>query len=139
MKNEKTTEEILREIYENNEYMQTLGIELLEIRTGYTKARMKVKKEICNPYGSVHGGCLFSLADIIAVIAGSTYGNFTSTVSGNMNYVSPAMNTEYIYCTAEVVRQGKKISVYNVTLVNDDEEILENGSFTLYTLKEKVA
>ena len=58
------------------------------------------------------------------------YGHYVSTISGNMNYIKPAMNTNYIYCIGEVVRQGKQISVYNIELSDDNGNILETGSFT---------
>lgn len=130
--------ESLRNIISCNEYINTLGIELLEVDIGYAKGKMKVSQKLCNPYGSLHGGALFSLADVISGIAAYTYGNYVSTISGNMNYISPAMNTKNVYCIANVVRQGKKVSVYDVKIINDNEEILETGSFTFYTLKEKI-
>ena len=116
MKNTSLINKTLLQNANNDLYMKMLGIEIIEISSGYAKAKMKVTKEICNPYNSVHGGCLFSLADITAGYAACAYGHYVSTVSGNMNYIKPAMNTEYIYCIGQVVRQGKQISVYNVEL-----------------------
>ena len=55
-----------------------------------------------------------------------------------MNFINPAMNTKYVYCEAKKVRQGKKISLYNVELFDDNNKILENGSFTFYMLSKKV-
>ncbi|WP_294407154.1 PaaI family thioesterase [uncultured Clostridium sp.] len=131
------TETLLKTIHDDI-YIKMLGIEIITISTGYAKSRMKVTREICNPYNSVHGGCLFSLADITAGYASCSYGNYVSTVSGNMNYIKPAMNTQYIYCVGQVVRQGKQISVYNVELSDNDGNILETGSFTFFTLNKKV-
>lgn len=44
---------------EKNEYMKNLQIEMLEIERGYVKGRLMVSDKVLNPYGSVHGGCLF--------------------------------------------------------------------------------
>lgn len=138
MKNTSLINKTLLQNANNDLYMKMLGIEITEISSGYAKAKMKVTKEICNPYNSVHGGCLFSLADITAGYAACAYGHYVSTVSGNMNYIKPAMNTEYIYCIGQVVHQGKQISVYNVELFDDNENILETGSFTFFTLNREV-
>ena len=119
-------------------YMKMLGIEITELSCGYAKSRMKVRPEICNPYNSVHGGCLFSIADITAGYAACSFGNYVSTISGNMNYIRPAMNTTYIHCSGQVVRQGKQVSVYNVELFDDEGIIFETGTFTFYTLNKKV-
>ena len=56
-----------------------------------------------------------------------------------MNFINPAINTKYVYCEARKVRQGNKISLYNVELFNDNNEILENSSFTFYMLSKKIS
>ena len=119
-------------------YMKMLGIEIIDLSCGYAKSKMKITPQICNPYNSVHGGCLFSMADVTAGYAACTYGNYVSTISGNMNYIKPALDTQYIYCIGQVVRQGKKVSVYNVELSDDYGNILETGSFTFYSLNKSV-
>lgn len=138
MNNDQLITETLLQTIHDDIYIKMLGIEIITISAGYAKSKMKVTPEICNPYNSVHGGCLFSMADITAGYAACSYGSYVSTVSGNMNYIKPAMNTQYIYCIGQVVRQGKQISVYNVELSDDWGNILETGSFTFFTLNRKV-
>ena len=86
----------------------------------------------------MHGGCTYALADTIAGIAALTYGNYVTTVSGNMNYLISVSDTEYIDCIAKVVRQGNKIGIYDVMLVGDQDQLFANGSFTYYKLKQEV-
>lgn len=131
-------ENTIKEAFKKNEFINLLGMELLEINEGYAKGKIEIKPHHTNLYGSVHGGCLFSLADTVAGIAACTYGNYSSTISGNMNYLKPAINTKNIYCIATVSRQGKSISVYNVEIINDNKEIIQTGSFTFYMLSKKL-
>lgn len=131
-------EKVIDRITKENNYIKNLGIELIEYREGYAKGRMKVTENNVNPYGSVHGGALYSLADTISGFAAASYGTYASTVSGNMNFISPAIDTKYVICEAKEVRQGKKISLYNVELFNDEGKILDNGSFIFYMLNKKV-
>ena len=138
MKNNSLINKILLQTARDDVYMKMLGIEIIDLSCGYAKSKMKITPQICNPYNSVHGGCLFSMADITAGYAACSYGNYVSTVSGNMNYIRPAMNTEYIYCVGQVVRQGKQISVYNVELSDDYGNVLETGSFTFFKLNKEV-
>ena len=76
----------LRDLVEKNPYMQELKIDILEIERGFVKGKLTVTDKVLNPYGSVHGGCLFSLADITAGLAACTYGVYSSTIDGNMEY-----------------------------------------------------
>ena len=62
---------------QDNFYMRNLKIEILDMKQGFVKAKMLVTKEILNPYGSVHGGCLYSLADIVTGVAACTYGYYS--------------------------------------------------------------
>ena len=57
----------------DNPYMKMLDMEFLEIGKGYAKGRIKLQPKHLNPYGSVHGGCLYSLADSVSGTAASTY------------------------------------------------------------------
>ena len=132
-------EEVKQKIYEivdHTTYMQTLGMELVELDEGYAKGRMKMSKTIENPYGGAHGGALYSLADTISGCAACTFGNFVCTVSGNMNYLLPGVNTEYIYCEAKVVRQGMHLAVYDVEITDDSGKVLQTGTFTFYVMSE---
>ena len=73
-------EENLRKELVDNDYMRMLDMEFLEIRPGYAMGRIRLKQKHLNPYGSVHGGCLYSLADSVAGTAASTYGSPVSTI-----------------------------------------------------------
>ena len=53
-------------VLKENEYLKLLGIEIISLSKGYCKGKMSVSDNIKNPYGSLHGGSLYSLADIIA-------------------------------------------------------------------------
>lgn len=129
--------ERIQRLIDENEYMKNLGIELIEVWEGSVTARIPVTDAVKNPYGSVHGGCLYAFADIVAGFAACTSGRYSSTINGNMNFLKPAMDTEYITCTAIRERQGKSVGVYHVNLFDDKEQLLETGTFTFYMLSRK--
>lgn len=149
MKNERTegekppispaVQQVLQELVLHNSYMQELKIEILEIERGYVKSRMRVTDRVLNPYGSVHGGCLYSLADITAGLAACTYGVYSSTINGNMEYVIPAIDTEYILCEAKEIRQGMHVSQYETFLYDDKGELVDKADFSFYMMNRAVA
>lgn len=131
-------EKIAHDMIEKNTYMQMLGMEIVSLDLGYAKGRMKMCEKIKNPYGGAHGGALYSLADTICGVAACTYGVYVCTVSGNMNYLLPAVNTEYIYCEAKKVRQGSHLAVYNMEITDDKGSLLQNGTFTFFVMEAPV-
>lgn len=132
MQSEQEMKQVLLKIVEENKYMQFLGIEFLELKSGYGLARMKFKKELLNPYGMMHGGSLYSFADIVAGTVACMEGYYVTTVSGNMNFLLPAENTEYVYCEVQKLRIGKHLAVFTIKIKNDKEEILDSGEFTFF-------
>lgn len=132
------TEQILRKMVDENTYMKFLGIELLEVKPGLALARMKYKRELTNPYGMLHGGSLYSLADIVAGTAACMSGYYVTTVTGNMNFMLPAEGTEYIYCEAVQLRHGKHLAVFEVKMKDDEGKLLDSGEFTFFITEHKV-
>ena len=132
---DQTRREKLEKLVEQNEYMKYLGMELLELDLGYAKARIPYSHKLLNPYGYLHGGVLYSLADILAGLAACTYGGDSVTIDGSMNYARPAMNTKYITCEAHEVRQGKHVAVYRVELFNDERLLLDTGTFSFFMME----
>ena len=55
--------EVVDHLIENDLFSKWLGIEVLEIREGYSKIKMTIRKEMINGFGILHGGITFSMAD----------------------------------------------------------------------------
>ena len=129
---------IMTEVLLNDEFSRHLGIEVLEFEEKYIRARIPFKKNVLNNYGSVHGGVLYSFADIIAGALACSGGKFCTTVEGSMNYLEPAKSREYIYCEAKRVRGGNHLVVVKVKIKNDDGTLVDDGSFTFYRSQNDV-
>lgn len=130
--------QVLQDLVKQNPYMQELKIEILEIERGYVKGRLWVTEKVLNPYGSVHGGCLYSLADITAGLAACTYGVYSSTIDGNMEYILPAVDTQYILCEAKEIRQGMHVSQYEAVLYDDKGQLVDKAVFSFYMMNRAV-
>ena len=125
----------IQEILARNPFAVTIGMELLEAADGHACARVRLQPQLENVYGGMHGGCAFSLADTLAGIAAATYGDRVTTLDASINYMRPVMHTEYLYCRADVQRNGAKISVVRTELTDDEGRLLIDGSFTYYHLE----
>ncbi len=128
----KNFEELIKARNEKNTYAIFMGINTTDMSEGYAQGEIELKKEHLNPMNSVHGGCIFSLADTIAGSASVSYGYKTATVTSSMNFISAAINTKKIIAKAEVVKRGKKTTVVNATVYDDKEKIVAIGTFTFF-------
>ena len=57
-------EKLCRIRNEQNAFGNLVGVKIVEIREGYARAELEVTPELSNPIGSLHGGCLFTMADV---------------------------------------------------------------------------
>ena len=136
-KEEKMRDKLIKELYENK-FNQFIGFEILELSSTYSKARVKYDERLLNPYGSIHGGALLSFVDAMAGGTGSMSGYYVTTVSANLNFLLPAMNTEYIYCECMKLKTGKHILVFDIRVTDDSGNILDSGEFSFFASKSPV-
>lgn len=129
--------ERIREIRNrDNKFAIEQGIYTTEIGANHALGEMTVKDSSRNLNSSVHGGCLFTLADTIGGAAASSQGYRITTISGNIEYLAPAMGTDKLYCRAEIVKAGKRVIVCEVKIYDDKKKLLVIGLFEYTTLKE---
>ncbi len=126
-----------QKVVNSSPYAVSIGIELLKAEEGYIYARVKMRKDLENIYGDMHGGCLYTIADNMAGIAASTCGYYVTTVNGSIQYLRAGRNTEYIYCEAEVIKPGRTISVVSVRICDDQKTLLNTAEFTFFNLRKR--
>lgn len=129
---------LIENVVAGNPFSQYVGMEVLEVQEGYALGRIHFEDRHKNFYGGMHGGCSYALADTIGGIAALTYGYYVTTVNSSINYLLPIQNTEYVYCEAQVVQHGNRISVFDVKVKNDEKQLLADGSFTYYSLNREL-
>lgn len=126
------------EVLKNDTFSEYLGIEFVDARTDFIKAKIPFCDKIKNCYGTTHGGVLYSLADIVAGGLACMCGKYCSTVNGNLNYLLPAVSRDYIYLEGSIARAGLHLVVVNVEIKNDEGILLDNGTFTFFKLDKDV-
>ncbi len=115
-----------------SEFIKMLKIELLELDPEHARGRMPFTDRYKNPYGSMHGGSLYSLADTIAGTLANMAGKAVTTIDGNLHFLSPAMDSVYIYCDAKLRKSGARLVTVDVDLTDDKGKLLDCGCFTFF-------
>ena len=94
-----------------------------------------IDKNSLNPAGIVHGGFMFGLADTTAgVLAHSLIGP-SVTLNSTIDYFHPVTGNK-IEANAKCIKKGSKISVFDVSIFNDKNEIVARSTITYYHLNE---
>lgn len=131
-------EKLLKYRMERNQFARHLGVQLTEITLGGAKGIVEIRPEHLNPIGSVHGGCLFTLADVVAAAAASSYGEHITTMDCNIHYLKAGLNSTSIHADAKVLKHGRKVTVVEVGITDQDGVLLITAILTFMSLGKPI-
>jgi acyl-CoA thioesterase len=109
---------VVDQMYNNDPFSIWLGIERVQESEGSSTLRMKVRKEMLNGFGIIHGGVTFSLADSALAFASNSHGIQSVSIDNSINYFEPAKEGDVLTATTEEVRITNKIGLYHITITN---------------------
>jgi acyl-CoA thioesterase len=96
-------------------YYQLLGMEILEVKPGYSRLRVRFRQDLAHGGGVGHGGVMASLAD--SCIACALFGMLESpgllrlsTIEMKLNYFRPFEEGEMI-AEGRIIQKGSTIAV----------------------------
>ena len=121
-----------RAVFSEVPYIKLLGMELLDLRDGEAVLRLKMRDELRQPHGLLHGGATASLIDTataFAVITRLASGEKASTVDLTVHYLRPVID-ETITCTARVVKAGRRLLTVSADVLNDKEKLIATAIST---------
>lgn len=129
-------QEIVR--YRNNRsaYAQKMGIVVQEIRKGYARAVKTIQEDDTNPVGRAHGAVLFALADITCGSAAVSYGEKSVTLNASYNFLRGCAPGDVITAEAREVKHGGTVSVFDVTLADQNGTLVGSATMNFFCLKE---
>lgn len=113
-------------------FWNLLGLEIDDVSDGRSKIRLKVRPELRQLYGVVHGGAIASLADTATGVALSTRvsrDSVLSTVEMKVNFLKPVTEGE-IRAEAEIVFLGGRLAVGDVDLRDDHDQLIAKALVT---------
>lgn len=131
-------EKLLKYRMEHNQFARMLGVQLTEITLGGAKGMVEIRPEHMNPIGSVHGGCLFTLTDVVGAAAASSYGEQITTMDCNIHYLKAGLNSSSIHAQAKVLKHGRKVTVVEVSVTDQDGALLTTALLTFMSLGKPI-
>lgn len=120
MSNQSLATRVVDKMYTNDPFSIWLGIERIEESEGSSTLRMKVRNDMLNGFGILHGGVIFSLADSALAFASNSHGIQSVSIDNSINYFEPAKQGDVLTATTEEIKITNKIGLYHITITNQD-------------------
>lgn len=107
---------------QNDLFSKWMGLEVLEVKEGYSKVRMTIRKEMLNGFGIVHGGLAFSLADSAFAFACNNRNNISVALDVTITFTKAVNVGDVLTADAKEIHNGKSTGVYIITITNQKNE-----------------
>jgi 1,4-dihydroxy-2-naphthoyl-CoA hydrolase len=119
-----------------NTLMETLEIEYIDFGEDFLTAKMPVTPRVHQPDGVLHGGATAALAESVGSAAVFILNkNPEAKVRGieiTANHLK-SVKSGFIYATAKPIHLGKTIQLWEINIVNEDQEKIAVCKLTTYT------
>ncbi len=109
---------------QHDAFSQWLGIEVLEVREGYSKIRMTLRDDMLNGFGIIHGGIAFSLADSAFAFACNNRNNLSVALDTSINFTKSTLPGQVLTAEATEEHNGRSTGLYQVRITRNDDEVV---------------
>ena len=124
--------------FNSNTMVGYIGIEILEVGENFVSGRMPVDERTTQPYGLLHGGASVAFAESLGSLAGSLHVDLEKVavvgIEINANHLK-SVRSGWVYGKATPVKIGKRIQVWNINIINEDNQDVCISRLTLAVVK----
>lgn len=129
---EKKTTETMRA----DQFIDHCGMEVIYGET--CSARLHVEPMHLNPYGIVHGGVFYTMADTATGVTAMKYMESPVTLDSEFHFLGN-VSSGTVTARSEIVKTGKHVMWLRAKVESEDGKLLAEGTFTYYSGKKKEA
>ena len=119
-----TPKEVVDHMMMHDKFSQWLGIEVLDVKDGYSKIKMTIREEMLNGFGIIHGGITFSLADSAFAFACNNRNQLSVALDTSINFLKPVQVGEVLIAEAKEIHNGKSTGLYQVEVKNQHNHLV---------------
>jgi acyl-CoA thioesterase len=107
------------------------GIEILEIAPGRARVKMTVAEHHLNGLDRVHGGAVFSLADLAFAAASNSHGSAAMGINASIAFVKEA-GGDVLFADAEEVSRSRRLATYEIRVTDASGQVVAIFQGTVY-------
>lgn len=118
-----SSKQIVDKMMNHDLFSQWLGIEVIEIKSGYACLKMKIKKDMLNGFGIAHGGITYSIADSALAFASNSHGEKCVSLETSISHTQALKEGDEIMAVATEDHRSSKIAVYSVKITSGEQVV----------------
>lgn len=122
---------------ENDYFARHCGIELIELKQGYAKAKMDIQPFHMNGAKTVQGGAIFTLADFTFAAAVNSQGRLSMAINTSLAFFKPTLGGT-LYAEAEELSISHKLGYYQINITDQKQQLVAQFQGTAYRKQEPI-
>ncbi len=123
---------VVTRMMETDYFSQWMGVKVLEVKDGYSKIQMMLRKEMLNGFGIAHGGISFAFADSAFAFACNSDGKITVALDVSISFPKAAKEGDLLTAEAKRINATRRTGLYLIEVTNQHNEVLALFKGTCY-------
>ena len=116
--------EIAGMMWADDRASQALGMELLDVRSGYARIRMPIRRDMTNGHGICHGGYMFLLADSTFAFACNSHNQRAIAAGAEIHFVASAHEGDVLTAEGLELHLAGRSGVYDMRVTDQDGRLV---------------
>jgi len=104
-----------------------LGIEVVALDDGYAKCRMRIRPDMLNSVDILHGGAIFTLADMAFAAACNSHGTVSLALHVGITYYAAPPDNSVLIADAKEINLGRKTCEYEIRITTEEGQLIANA------------
>lgn len=113
--------EIVNKMIAADYFSQWLGIKVIDIKEGYCKLSLTIRKDMLNGFGIAHGGITFCIADSALAFASNSKGRKSVSIETSIAHIISLQEGEEIIAECVCETETEKLGHYKVAIVTAND------------------
>lgn len=127
-----------QDFFDQDYFAATVGIEILDIRKGYSRAQLLIEEKHLNAGGRTQGGALFTLADLALGAAANSQGQLAFSLTANITFLRSSGIGDLLTAEARERYIGRSTGCYQVDVTNQRGELIATFESSVFRRDEKL-
>jgi acyl-CoA thioesterase len=119
-------------------FSQWMGIQILDVKEGYSKIQLTLRKEMLNGFAIAHGGITFALADSAFAFACNSDGKITVALDASISFPKPGKEGDILTAEAKQIVKTNRTGLYLIEVKNQHNELVALFKGTCYKTEKVI-
>ncbi len=131
-------QKVVNRMMQTDYFSQWMGVEVLDVKEGYSKIQITLRREMMNGFGIAHGGVTFALADSAFAFACNSDGKITVALDVSISFPKPGKEGDVLIAEAKRINATRRTGLYLIEVTNQHHELVALFKGTCFKTEKEI-